>query len=253
MEMEVVPFDGIWGSFDRLLQSEQIGLADCSLAALDLGCGPGYPLWVLLHEYGFQNLTGVDILSEAGMLEMEKRFLPKEGGTPQQEILRNCNSIYELYRLVIQPGQSRVIKESLQPLEFFQHFNYQWETDLLGYLQGTNQEFDAIVCSNVLHFFPPPLAREILTLAKTRLKENGTLWIRVYHKESIRFQDGRFAEKVEVEEGIYEFRAKQGSYYGYDETGFKNLVNEWEVLGWEGVLNPTGEGIRFLTAICKPS
>ncbi len=215
--IEIVPFDGIWGSYARLLNHGKIVLPDRPLSALDLGCGPGYPLFVLYHDHGFSSLTGVDLLSESGVLVQEKRHLPAENRTPNQELLWHCNSIYELYRLVMQPERSRIHKVSLQPLEFYQHFNFVWEQNLRQYLYDldTNDSseigsppaaiqngghsvregsprFDVVILSNVLHFQPWQEAKELVGKAASKLNKGGVLWVRVYHEGSEKFTGNGF-------------------------------------------------------------
>ena len=258
--LQIVPFDGIWGSFARYLEAGH-SLPEGPRSALDLGSGPGYPLWTLYHEYGFDALTGIDTLSESVMLAHEKRHLPRENRTQAQELLWNCSSLYELYRLVIRPENSEAHKQPLQPMEFYQHFNFRWECGIQDFLDAETKtkeeteteasQYHVIILSNILHFFPHEAARKIIAQATQLLAPGGTLWIRTYHKDSIRFQDGRFYKAAHTQAGEYRFRANQGSYYAYDEKGFLNLFPPSSIKLFEGVKNPSGNGLRFLTAIIQ--
>ena len=249
--LQIVPFDGIWGTYSRYLQTSGQPLPETPRAALDLGCGPGYPLWTLYHEYGFESLTGVDLLSESAMLAHEKRHLPRENRSQAQEMLWNCSSLYEFYRLVIRPENSQVHTSPLQPLEFYQHFDFKWERKIRDFITTHPGKYHVIILSNILHFFPHTEAKEIIAEALQLLPPKGTLWLRTYHKDAIRFQDGRFYKAAQLKEGEFRFRANQGSYYAYDERGFRNLIGEETIQVIEGVKNPSGNGLRFLTAIIQ--
>lgn len=260
-KIEIVPFDGIWGSYRKLLDKGLLELPSGPSAALDLGSGPGYPLFILYHDFGFESLTGVDHLSESGILTQVKRHLPLEERTPPQEVLWHCNSLYELYRLVIQPEKSQVHKVSLQPLEYYQHFNFVWETSISDYLQSLDgkQQFDVVILSNILHFMPHQEAKVIVRNAANQLAEGGTLWVRVYHAGSEKFKGNEWeriddtGNRVASNSPAFQFRQQGESYYAYDKDKFLNLFEGMEVLSFEGVQNTKAPGYRFLTALVRSS
>lgn len=259
--IEIVPFDGIWGSYRNLLDLGRLEFPAGSLSALDLGSGPGYTLFILYHDFGFESLIGVDLLSESGILAQVKRQLPLEDRTPAQQVLWHCSSLYELYRLLIQPRKGLVHRTSLQPLEFYQHFNFVWETGIDHYLNSLDEkkEFDVIILSNVLHFMPHQDAKTIIESAATHLTDDGTLGVRVYHTASEKFH-GKDWERIDAtgkrvssDRSAFQFRQQGKSYYAYDKDGFLNLFEGMEVVSFEGVQNTSAPGYRFLTAIVKNS
>lgn len=256
--IQIVPFDGIWGSFSKLLDQGKISLPDHPRSALDLGCGAGYPLYILYHDHGFTSLTGVDQLTEAGVLAQEKRHLPADRRTASQEILWNCNSIYELYRLVIQPERSKVHRSSLQPIEFYQHLNFEWGRDIEEYLTAESvSQFDLIILSNVLHFWPLKAAKALVKKAMSRLKAGGVLLVRVYHEGSEKFKGSGFAggksslNPSEHKRKQMEFRKGDESYWTYNKDLFLSLFDEMEVVSFEGVRNTQVPGYKFLTAVAS--
>jgi hypothetical protein len=150
-----------------------------NLKVLDIPCGIPSFLFGLFHDFNFETLVGVDIKSEAGIIE--DCYKGKENSYPR------ATNLHELYKADISfngkelPGK----RDYLNELDFKKHFCFHWQTKISEFLSNSTDTFDAIIVSNFLHLMrsKEEMSALLIVLAG-RLEIGGLLYVKVNHSEN---------------------------------------------------------------------
>lgn len=175
------------------------------LDILDLGCRIPTFLWRCHHIFHCRRLIGVDIGSQQRCMADLCMKMAKDD-SPAYNKFRTYQTLFEWYTNCIVPD----ISEGEPPLitdqnEFDQSFKIHFLTDIVDFLPLTNERFDIINISNVLHFMGgPDEVGSIMLDVKRLLRPNGIVTIRIQNDPSdLQRQDFNYSHLLSTLKNIF--------------------------------------------------
>ena len=161
-----------------------------SLSALDLGCRVPINLFSLYHLFDFTTLIGVDLKSEEDCAHL---FIEKHNNSNTNKSISG-SSFYDIYNQIYKSEEHEKPKILTKP-DFDKIFLKDFvQQDVKTFLESTNQKFDIIIASNILHFFPSSELIWFIDKIKSLLTEDGIVYIRI--QTGICFSDNSYIKKI---------------------------------------------------------
>ncbi len=186
-------------------------------SAVDLGCRVPYNLFQIYHSLRFKKLIAVDIKSERDCMISYMEYLNGGVTTDQGKFIKEvhrCKTFWEFYSLTIEPGDDNIAKitsrEEFQSIFLTPAF---LKTSIQEFLITTNEKFDIIIASNVLHFISDP--EEIrLSIRKMKkcLRPEGFIYIVISSRPHLKLSAMDQILKSEFDDGLI------STIYNLDET-----------------------------------
>jgi SAM-dependent methyltransferase len=150
-----------------------------NITVLDIGCGLPFTHFFLFHDFGFNEIVGVDRASEK---EIIAEIVSKQKKLKNSDI----KSVYDFYISQIKFSEEEKIHLNYE--NFSNAFKIHYESDAYCFLNELDStlEFDFIILSNILHLFSGENEVKLLfEKVNSKLKNNGLLFVKVNHDENI--------------------------------------------------------------------
>lgn len=161
-----------------------------SLSALDLGCSAPINFFNLYHLFDFTTLIGVDLKSEE---DCAHSHINKYNNFNANKPISG-SSFYDIYNQIYDSEEHEKPKILTKP-DFDKIFLKDFvQQDVKAFLESTNQKFDLIIASNILHFFPSSELIWFIDKIKSLLTEDGIVYIQI--QTGTYFSDNSYIKKI---------------------------------------------------------
>jgi hypothetical protein len=152
-----------------------------NLSALDIGSSFPAPLICLYHNFNFSRFLAVDHYNESNCVQDFKR---RNSAKEAPNFGDKTTSFFDLYNLcfVQSEGEKPMISSKDEFDKIFTN-NFKLGTEIETYLEESNETFDFVVASNILHFFQKEShLKRVFYEVINKMKDDGTIYIRVQQK-----------------------------------------------------------------------